>query len=52
MSAGLDDVPLFHDDDLVCIADGRKAVGDDQAGAVTHQFDHGILNMQFGTGIY
>ena len=33
MSAALDDAPAGQHDDLVAIADGAQAVGDDQAGA-------------------
>ena len=34
------------------IADGGKAVGNDQAGAVLHQGYHSLLDVHFGSGIY
>ena len=51
MRAGFDDVPMIHDDDLIRVPDGRKSVRDDQAGAVTHELDHGVLDMLLGPGV-
>ena len=51
MRAGFNDVSLVHDDDLIGILNGREPVRDDETGAVPHQFDHGVLNMLFGSCI-
>ena len=44
MSALLDDVAVFHDEDQVRIADGGEPVGDDEAGPSFHQVIHGFLD--------
>jgi len=52
MGPGLNDMPLLHYDNLIRVADGREAVSDDEAGAVAHEFHHGVLDMQLGAGIH
>ena len=51
MRAGLDDVPLVHDDDRIRILDGGEAVRDDQARAAFHQAVHGLLDVFFSARI-
>lgn len=51
MVADLHYPTLIHDHDLVCIADSGQAVGNDEAGAVFHELDHGILDLLFRTGV-
>ena len=52
MRAGLDDVALLHDHDLVGVADGGETVGDDEAGPVLHQLDHGVLDLLLRAGVH
>ena len=52
MSALLDDVAVFHDEDQVRIADGGEPVGDDEAGLSAHQLPHRRLKLLLGTGIH
>ena len=37
MAASLRDATAFEDKDLVGVTDSRKAVGDDEAGAIFHE---------------
>ena len=52
MISALHDLSMIHNDDLVCVLDGRKTVGDNQAGTLIHKFRHGILNAHFGSGVH
>lgn len=45
MCAALNDLAVIDDQNLVGIADGAQAVGDDEAGAPLHQVQHRRLNM-------
>ena len=51
MGALLDDVAVAHDEDDICVADGRETVGDDEARAALHQGIECLLNPDLGTGI-
>lgn len=51
MGALLDDVTVVEDDDLVGIADGTEAVGNDEGGASLHDGVHTSLYQLFGTGV-
>ena len=42
--------PMQHED-FVGAADGGQAMGDDDGGAVAHQFFHGLLDPAFGLGV-
>lgn len=44
MRALFDDLSVLHDDDLVRVADGRKAVGDYQRGAALQQLAESLLD--------
>ena len=48
----LDNVTVFHNQDQVCILDGRKSVRDHKACSALHQIVHGFLDTHFGSGIY
>src|SRR6185295_12240815 len=52
VTAALDDPALLHHQDLVGVADGREPVGDDEAGPVAAEFDHRVLDEQFGSGVH
>jgi len=41
----LDDVAVFHHQNDICLADGREAMGDDEARAALHQAVEGLLNF-------
>ncbi len=47
VAALLDDSALLEDDDLVGVADGAEAVGDDEAGSSAPQFGEGGLDEGF-----
>ena len=42
---------LLQDHDAVCVADSGEAVGDDEAGAATHQAVHAALHQRLGAGV-
>ena len=44
VGAGLDHPPILDHDDLVGVADGAEAVGDDEAGAPPHEAGEGALD--------
>ena len=48
VAALLDDFSLLEKDDLVCLADGAEAMGDDESGPILHQLCQGELNLPFG----
>ena len=48
VAALLDDFSLLEKDDLVCLADGAEAMGDDESGPILHQLCQGELNLSFG----
>jgi len=48
VGAVLGDVAVFEDVDAVGFADGREAVGDDEAGAVAAQAIERFLHESFG----
>ena len=52
MGALLDNVAVPHDEDQIRIADGRKTVGDDKAGAALHQAVHCGLDALLGAGVH
>lgn len=41
-----DDVALFHKEDAVRVADGRKAVRDDEARSAAHQLLHRLADLR------
>lgn len=51
VAASFGDAAMFEDEDLICVADGGEAVGDDEAGAVGEEAVEGFLNEFFGGGI-
>jgi hypothetical protein len=51
MAALFNDIAFVHHQDQVGIADGGKAVGDDETGAVLHQVFHGFLDQYLGTRV-
>ena len=51
MGALFDDVSVVEDDDKVGVADGAKAVGDDEGGTALHQRVHASLNEPFRTSV-
>ena len=51
VSTLFDDPAVFHDEDPVCIADGRKTMGNDETGTALHELVKGFLDLQLGTGI-
>ena len=51
VGALLHNVAVTHHEDEVGVLDGRKAVGDDEAGAALHQTVHCGLDLLLGTGI-
>ena len=50
--AAFDDAALVHDEDLVGVADGGKAVGDDDGGASGQEALKGLLNEFFRGGVH
>ena len=52
VAAPFDDPALLHHQDLVGVPDGRKPVGDDEAGPVAAKFDHRVLDQQLGSGVH
>lgn len=48
VAALLDDLAFLQDDDAVCCADGREAMGDDDSSAVLHDKVERFLNLGFG----
>ena len=51
VGALLDDASVVEDDDLVGIADGGEAVGNDESGAPLHDAVHAALDELLGTGV-
>ena len=51
VGAALPDVALLQHHDLVGMLHGREAVGNDDAGAVLHEFVDGILHDTFTFGV-
>ena len=51
MGTAFDDAAVFHDQDLIGVADGAQAVGDDEAGAPVHQGGEGALDAGLGDRI-
>ena len=47
----LHDVAVLHHKDDVCLSDGGKAVGYDEAGAALHHAGKGFLDAHLGAGI-
>ena len=47
----LDDGAILHDEDDVGLADGREAVGNDEAGSALCHAVEGLLNADLGAGI-
>ena len=45
------DLPFIQYDDLICFADGRKAVGNDDGSPPGNQFVDGLLNQLFRFGV-
>ena len=42
---------VVHDDDVIGVADGREAVGNDYAGASLHELVEGLLDGEFALGV-
>ena len=51
MASLLDDAAVFHGDDDVGVADGGKAMGDDEGGAVGHEPGEGAADGHLVDGI-
>ena len=51
VGAVLDDLAVVNDQNLVGVADGAQAVGDDETGPAGHQAQHGLLDLFLGAGI-
>ena len=47
----LDDLAVVDDDDVVRVADGAQAVGDDKGGAAFHQAQEALLNARLGARV-
>ena len=52
VAAALDDAAAVHDEDLVGVADGREAVGDDEAGALRHEPVERLLDEPLGLRVH
>lgn len=50
--AAFDDAALVHDEDLAGVADGGKAVGDDDGGASGQEAFEGLLDEFFRGGVH
>ena len=46
------DLTVVDHQDLVCLADGAQAVGDDKAGPSLHQAQHRFLDVLFSARVY
>ena len=46
------DLPVFQDNDFICISDGGKAVGYDKTCPVFHELVYPFLNDDFRSCIY
>ncbi len=44
-------IAVAHDQNEVGIPDGGEPMGNDEAGAVFHQFNHRFLDQQFCSGV-
>lgn len=51
MSPLFDDAALVDDEEKIGVANGRQAVGDDDARPPFQQLIHGLLHFYFGAGI-
>src|SRR6185369_384524 len=51
VGAPLDDAAVVNDDDQVGVADGAEAMGDDEAGAPTHEGAEGLLDEVLALGV-
>ena len=51
MRSLFDDTSVFHDKNLICIADGRKTVCNDKACSSLHHPVKGLLDQHFCSGI-
>ena len=51
MATLLDDFSLLEKDDLVCLADGAEAMGDDEGGPIFDQPCQGQLDLPFGLDV-
>ena len=50
VAPALDDPTAVHDEDLIGVAHGRQAVGDDDDGATRRQAGQGPMNVPLGGG--
>src|SRR6202041_476409 len=48
VGAALNDLPLFHDQNLVGSPNGREPMGDDEGGASVHEIRKALLDHLFG----
>ena len=51
MSSLLNDSTLVDDEDIVRLADRRKAVSDHEIRSALHKVVHGLLNLSFGSRV-
>ena len=51
VAPALDDPTAVHDEDLIGVAHGRQAVGDDDDGATRRQAGQGPMNVPLGGGV-
>ena len=51
MCALLDDRAIVDDNDFIGVGDGRKAMGDDEAGAPLQEGRQGFLDDLLGLGV-
>jgi len=49
--AALNDLAIFHNQDLVCAANRRKAVGDDECRTASAERAQAFLNQRFALAI-
>ena len=52
MRTSFDDAAPIEENDLIGLADGRKAVGDDERGAIFHEIGKTFLNLLLGNDIH
>ena len=51
MIALFDDVPVLHKEDIVGIANGRKAMRDDKARSAAHELAHSFADLRLRSSI-
>ena len=51
MAPLLHDLPVFYNEDAVCMLDSAEAVRNDDARTACHEFDESILNVSFRNAV-